>query len=217
MIEIILDGNADDEFCGQKYSVIEVASETLNSWTKYKQLAQQIIVDYAKELAVIIKLENPNIFLNKLAVALFVESLTTPNQLQYAVFKVKNLQQSREQYKPYAALTIAIKYALNLANENHNTIYKNISELGYLGIETEQDYTTNILVLTLPNSDSTPLVITSNNLEDTICGVALLKALSLAQIKFSIILKIERNETEISSNKDVLVEKIIQNASPWIN
>ncbi len=217
MIEIVLDGNADDEFCGQKYSVIEIVSENLNSWTEYKQLAQQIIIDYAKEYAVIIKLENPNTFLNKLAVALFVESIKTPNQLQYAVFKVKNLEKAREEYKPYVALTIAIKYALNLANENHNTIYKNISELGYLGIETEQDYIGNSIILRLPNSNSTPIIMNSNNLEDTICGVALLKALSLAQVKVSIVLKIVRNETEISSNKDVLVEKIIQNVSPWIN
>lgn len=217
MIEIVLDGNTDNKFCGQEYSIVEVDSQNINNWNAYKLLATQLVCDYANEQGIIIKLKNPNISLNNLSLALFVESTKNTNNLRYVVFKVDNLAKAREEYKPYVALTIAIKYALNLINETPNTIYKNISQLGYLGIETEQDYTADILTLSLPNSDSTPLIITSNNLEDTICGVALLKALSLAQVKINIMLKIKCNEAEFLLNKDVLVEKIIQNISPWIN
>ena len=217
MIEIVLDANTDNKFCGQEYSIIVVDSVNLNHWIDYKQFAQQVIISHAKEQGVIIKLNNSNISLNRLSLALFVESIKNSNQLQYAVFKVEDLQKTREEYKPYVALTIAIKYALNLVNEEPNIIYKNISELGYLGIDTQQDFINNHLILSLPNSDSSPILINANNLEDTICGVALLKTLSLAQVKVNIQLNIQYNETDNLVDKDILVEKIIHSVSTWIN
>ena len=216
MIEIVLDGNADDKFCGQKYAIVEIDSVTLNNWSEYREAAQQIIRKHAKEQTIIIKLKN-TLYLNKLSLALFFESIKNSNQLQYAVFKVDDLPKVRELYKPYVALTIAIKYALNLVNEEPKTIYKNISGLGYLGIDTQQDFTNNILTLTLPNSGSKPVVMDAKNLRDTVCGVAILKALSLAQIKINIQLNVECSETENLLDKDTVVEQIINNISAWIN
>ena len=217
MIEIVLDGNTQDDFCGQLYPVILIDAINLSSWGDYKQFAQNVITIYANNQAIIIRLKNPNISLNKLSLALFVESIKVENQLKYAVFKVENLQKSRDEYKPYVALTIAIKYALNLANETPKTIYKNIAELGYLGIKTQQDFVSNHLVLSLENTTSSPLVIKSDRLETTICGVALLKALSLAQTPVNIVLEIAINEQHTHINKDNLVEKIVYDISRWIN
>ena len=149
--------------------------------------------------------------------ALFSESIKIKNELEYAVFKVKNLQEARNQYKPYVALTIAIKYALNLANETPKIIYKNISELGYLGIKTQKNYTDNTMTLSLLNASTPPHIINSNAIQNTICAVALLKALSLAEIPINIELNIDLSETPTTIDKDNLVEKIINDVSPWIN
>ena len=217
MIEIVLDGNSNNEFCGKKYPVIELNNLTPKKWNEYKQIASQLIINNSDQYAIIININNSDLSINKLALALFSESIKIKNELEYAVFKVKNLQEARNQYKPYVALTIAIKYALNLANETPKIIYKNISELGYLGIKTQKNYTDNTMTLSLLNASTPPHIINSNAIQNTICAVALLKALSLAEIPINIELNIDLSETPTTIDKDNLVEKIINDVSPWIN
>ena len=127
MLEVVIDGNDNNEFCGKEYPVIETNYTIPQSWSEYKQIAHKIITDNSVETAVILKISNSGISLNKIALALFVEAIQTPNRLEFAVFKVHDLHEAREKYKPYIALTIAIKYALNLANETPKDVYKNIS------------------------------------------------------------------------------------------
>ena len=58
MIEIVLDGNTQDDFCGQLYPVILIDAINLSSWSDYKQFAQNVITIYANNQAIIIKLKN---------------------------------------------------------------------------------------------------------------------------------------------------------------
>ena len=217
MIEIILDGNLNDEFCGKKYLPVEINEFTSGDWSEYKNTAKRIIAEHIEKEAVIIKINNEKFSLNKLALALFAESFEKSGNLEYAVFKVDDLYSAREQYKPYVALTIGIKYALNLANEAPKTVFKNISELGYLGIKSKRDYYTNTLTLSLPNSDEKARIIETDNLQDTICAVGLMKSLSLAEVNVNFELKIKCIEANASIDKDEMIQKIIADISPWIN
>jgi len=217
MIEIVLDGNTDNKFCNKEYPVIEINNQFPDVWNEYKLIADKIIADNSDKYAVIIKINNPKVSLNKLALAIFVTSVKTINRLEYAVFKVSDLMEARTLYKPYIALTIGIKYALTLAEESPKVIYKNISELGYLGIKTKRDYKADIMTLSLPNSFDIPYIINSNTLQDTICGVAVLKSLSLAKIPVNIELNIKLSETAMVIHKDEMLEKIINDISTWIN
>ena len=215
MIEIVLDENDNDEFCGEKYPLVEINDWFSDDWEEYGKKAKQIIDGNGKNNAVIIKINNGCI-LNKLALALFTESFEVSSNLEYAVFKVKNLQKAREEYKPYVALTIAIKYALNLANETPKIIYKNISELGYLNIQTKQDFVANTMELSLVNSSEQSLVIEIDNLQDVLCWVAILKALSLAKSNVNIKLNIKNNGDD-SIDKKHLVKDVVSKVSNWIN
>ena len=47
MIEIVLDGNSDNKFCGQEYPLIELNNQTPTNWCEYKQIATQLIIDNA--------------------------------------------------------------------------------------------------------------------------------------------------------------------------
>lgn len=217
MIEVVLDGNDDNKFCSKEYPVIDINYLKGSSWEAYRETARKIISDNSKEYALILKNDNTEISLNKMALAFFVESITVSNEIEYIVFKVSDLQKSREQYKPYIALSIAIKYALNLANETPNTIFKNISELGYLGIKTERNYAENTMVLTLPNSTSKPYVMSPKTLEETLCAVAVLKALSVGQFAINAKANIKILKTTEEINKTTMVDKIIKDISPWIN
>lgn len=215
MIEIVLDENDNDEFCGEKYPLVVISDWFPDSWEEYEVKAKQIIEDNAKNNAVIIKINN-ECLLNKLALALFTESFEQSNNLEYAVFKVQDLQIARENYKPYVALTIAIKYMLNLANETPKIIYKNISELGYLNIQTKQDYVANTIELSLINSYDKNLVIEIDNLQDVLCWVAILKALSLAKSCVNIKLNIKCNG-DANINKKYLIKDVVSKVSMWIN
>ena len=73
------------------------------------------------------------------------------------------------------------------------------------------------MTLSLPNASTPPLIISSNTIQNTICAVALLKALSLAETPINIELNIDLSETQSTIDKDVMVEKIINDVSPWIN
>ena len=103
-----------------------------------------------------------------------------------------------------------------MANETPNVIFKNISELGYLGIQTQRNYSDNKLVLSLPNADVKPYVMTPKNLEETLCAVAVLKALSVGQFKVNAQANIKILQTSEPINQSVMVDKIIKDVSPWI-
>lgn len=217
MIEIVLDENNKNEFCGKEYKIIELRNENLDSWNEYKLLARELIEEHKKESAIIIKIQNENCSLNKLSLALFVESVKIPTNIEYVVFKVDNLAKARETYNPYIALTIAIKYALNLVEETPRIIYKNIAGLGYLGLDIENDYAANTISIQLANSHKEMIKIETDNAFDALAISSVLKALSLAKVGVSIELICKLNEKPCLQSKDAIVEKIITDISPWIN
>lgn len=217
MIEVVLDGNDNNEFCDKVYPVIRIDNICENTWEEYRQIAKKIISENPTRYALILRSDNKDISLNKMALAFFVESITVSNDIEYVVFKVSNLIESREKYKPYIALSIALKYALNLANETPNVIFKNISELGYLGVQTQRNYSDNTMVLSLPNSTAKPFVMTPKNIEETLCAVAVLKALSVGQFEVNAQANIKILSSSETINKTAMVDKIIKDVSPWIN
>jgi hypothetical protein len=133
------------------------------------------------------------------------------------VFKVDDYEKIRNNYKPYVALTIGVKYAITLSKETPKTIYKNISELGYLGITSKHSYANNTMELKLPNGTDCALKMNAKNINETIAGVAVLKALSLAQIKISAELLIDINENDTALDIDWIIAKILKDVANWID
>ena len=146
MIDIAFDMHQDNTFCGEVFSVIEIENE-LQSWADYKNFAQLFIQQHSQEKTVVVKVVNNHFSINKFSVALFVSSFDLSCPLNLVVFKINDLEQAREDYKPYLALIIALKYVLQLVNEPAETIYKNVSILGYLGISVMSDYVNHSLFL----------------------------------------------------------------------
>ncbi len=216
MINIILDGNLDDEFCGKKYPVIEVNNFASDNWSEYQKKAKEIVAENLENFAIIIKINDEKCSLNKLAIALFAAAFEDSGKIEYAVFKVKNLQEAQEKYKPYIALTIGIKYALVLSKETPKTIYKSISELGYLGIKSKRDYINDTLLLSLPNADVPVELREPKGLQKTIEAVALFKALSLAKKAVNLEMKVQCDETPVEFNREEMVQKIVEETMPYL-
>lgn len=217
MIEIVLDANEGNEFCGKSYPIIEISSQKEYKWENYKELARNYISQYKEEKAIIIYIKDDKFSLNKLSLALFVESIKKETNLENAVFKVKDLTQARQNYYPYVALTIAIKYVLKWLNESPAAIYKSISELGYLDLDIKRSYTNNTLSIKYNGSSEPLYTYKTSNVFDALAMAGLLKAISLAKVKACFNVEMILDETPQIMDTDKIVEKIIQDISAWIN
>lgn len=217
MIEVVLDGNNNDEFDGEKYPLIVIEKQKQYEWDNYKKLASEIIEKNKAEANVIIRINDDGFSLNKMALAMFVASLECENKIECAVFKVCDLQEAREKYKPFVALTIAVKYIVRLAAGSREQAYRDIAGLGYLGIDISRNYTKNVLKLEYLAGGDDVLDIVADSLSDAIVETALIKALSLAKIKAAVRLKINiKNESEAVVVRN-LIEKLLQMIKPWID
>ena len=217
MIEIVLDSNVGNEFCGKQYPVIEIEKQNSYDWESYKELARNYIHKYQEEKAIIIYIKDETFSLNKLSLALFVESIKKETNLENAVFKVENLNQARQSYYPYVALTIAIKYVLKWLNETPADIYKSISELGYLDLDIKKSYTKNILSIKYEGSSEPTYNYNTSNVFDALAIAGVLKAISLAKVKACFNVEMLLDETPQKIDTDKIVEKIIKNVSTWID
>ena len=217
MIEIVLDSNSGNEFCGNQYPVIEVEKQNSYDWECYKELARNYISKYQEEKAIIIYIKDNELSLNKLSLALFVESIKKETNLENAVFKVTNLTEARQNYYPYVALTIAIKYVLKWLNEAPSAIYKSISELGYLDLDIKRSYAKNTLSIKYEGSSEPTYNYNTSNVFDALAVAGLLKAISLAKVKACFNVEMLLDETPQNMDTDEIVEKIIKNVSTWIN
>ena len=217
MIEIVLDSNSGNEFCGKQYPVIEVEKQNSYDWESYKELARNYISKYKEEKAIIIYIKDEAFSLNKLSLALFVESIKKETNLENAVFKVTDLTQARQNYYPYVALTIAIKYVLKWLNEAPSAIYKSISELGYLDLDIKRSYAKNTLSIKYEGSLEPIYTYNTSNVFDALAIAGLLKAVSLAKVKACFNVEMLLDETPQNMDTDEIVEKIIKNVSTWID
>ena len=81
MMESVLDGNDNNEFCSKEYALIEIDNLEGNAWEGDKQTAEKIITSHAKDHAIIIRIHNKEISLNQMALAFFAESITSSNSV----------------------------------------------------------------------------------------------------------------------------------------
>jgi hypothetical protein len=216
MIDIIFDHNDNNVFHNKEYD-IEIISESIpDTYDEYRRFAKYILHKHQNEENIIIKIINESVLLNKLALAMFIES-ADDDKINCIVFKVKDLNKSIEQYKPYIALTIGVKYALRLIKEDIKTIYKDMETLNYLGLIINHDYLNNIVTFKLENSSNPIQTIKTENITDAITWVAVLKALSLAEIEVSIeVLCPYTNHEQPVFDREKIIEAIINNVSAWI-
>lgn len=216
MIDIVFDAQEGQTFCDQKFPFAELNVKA-SGWSDYAQLAQDFIKTYAEHKSVIIQVTNNEFSINKFSVALFVESIQMASKLDYVVFKVQDLEAAREAYKPYLALTIAIKYVLQLVHETPEKIYKNISELGYLGLTIKSDYLKNMMSLRYEGAKAPVYRYKTQNAFEALVMAGLLKTASLAKIQACFEVEAELNMTERPIDVGCLVAQIMRRVSFWIN
>ena len=216
MIETVLDGNDDDKFLNRSYQTVVPGHLLSASFSAYREEARKIIATHASEAAVIIPEDDTAFSINKLALALFVESCKTGNNLEFVVFKVKDLAKKTEAYKPYVALTVAVKYIMRLASEKPKTALKDIASLGYLGLTIKQDYQNDKLFVSLKRQAPVKKL-PAENFSEALAAVGIMKAFALTQTDISLEAEIDCSNYDMPLDADIIIEKIINDVMPLID
>ena len=216
MIEIAFDEKDNNVFLGQVRQVVDICDEKCSSFEDYRMFADKILKQYENEQIILIKNKSKSFSSNLFAVALFVSSCLNKTKTECVVFKVENHKKEFQIYKPYVALTIALKYAIRLCNLPITEAYKEISNMSYLGIEIKKDYKSNILNMKL-NAKNQVLHDICENFEQTVIAVSSLKAYSLLELKdeFEIIIYLNNNQENI--NIDTVINQIVQNVLRFVD
>lgn len=217
MIDIAFDIHQDNTFCCEEFSIVTI-SEALKSWAEYKQFAEIFIKEHSAEKTVVVKAVNDGFSINKFSVALFVSSFNLSAPLELVVFKVDDMEKAREDYKPYLALTVALKYVLQLVDQPSKIIYKNISILGYLGVLINNDYTNDIMLLEyIGDKEGADYEFEAHTPFEALLYAAVIKTVAIAKLSIKLKIKIYIASSEMSKiDMELLAEQVIKTVSLWI-
>lgn len=215
MIDIAFDMHRDNTFCGESFSVITIDNPA-HTWADYKKQADKLIKEHSSEKTVVVKVSNADFSINKFSVALFVSSFEAADKPDLVVFKVDDLERAREAYKPYLALTVALKYVLQLFNQPPEVICRNVSILGYLGLLIETDYVNNVMLLEYSGNSGAVYEFEAHDSFEVLLWAAVLKTVSLAQIPTKIRVRVFLGFEPRKVDANELMEQIIQKVSFWI-
>ncbi len=213
MIEVIIDGNDNDEFLQEKRPVFDVSSFSAATWKEYRQYAHDFFMTYSDHRIVIVRNSSDNFSNNWFAVALFVESCLIDSKIDAVIFKVKDKSKALKEYAPYVALTIGIKFIINLSQESTACIYKEFGNLGYLGLNIKQDYFADKIYLKLERAKA-PLMLVSHDLEQALEIIGFLKAEALSDSDYSFNAEINITKETNSVNVENVIDNIIKKITP---
>lgn len=215
MIEIVLDENGGDTFLGKMRPIFAIKESLTYDLAAYRVMARQLIENYTKTPIVIIQADAPDFSINLFALSLFIESCFIDNEIECAVFKVADSKKATEAYKPYVALTIALKYVMRLISEDVKMIYKEISGLGYLGLDIRNDYLSNKIYLKL-QGDAPICQLRAKNVSEALVCTGILKALALVKKGASLEAEVDVQQQKQIVNTDEIIVKIVEGVKPWI-
>ncbi len=215
MIEIAFDIHKNNQFKGKTYQLLDVPCLKGSSFEEYLNFARTYF-ETNTDCVYIIALEDNCLYdVNKLALSFFIQSCLIPNKAECFVFKVSDSKKAFENYKPYIAASIGIKYALKLAEENVQNIYKELKCLNYLNFQIQENYLNNTLTYKMTGNNLLKMI-EANTVFEAIVFVSVLKILSLAGIKDNIELKVKVQRTEVVLDKAKLVNEILKQISSYI-
>ena len=146
MLEVAFDENNSPAFLGQNCLMIKVDEAFLSSWTQMRIFAQNTLKKYAEERVIKLLMQQSQ-KLYFLALAFSIESYAENTLLETVVFAVSDCQKSLDKYKPFAALTNALRYMRDLLRMNEKEAHADIKRLGYLGLKIHEDYLKNQIVI----------------------------------------------------------------------
>ncbi len=216
MIEIAFDKHLDPFFKEQEHPLLDVPDLCNKPFDAYISYAQKAIKQYRSQKYLIAISDDSHFDTNLLSLAFFIAScLDNQNTVDCLVIKNENYKKAFENYKPYIAISIGIKYALRLIKEPADVIYKELKCLNYLNFSIKEDCVQNTICYTF-NSQNTSYI-TTNNTFEALVYASLYKILALAEIEipFNLNIRITSDTRDIDAKE--IISTILEKVSPYIN
>ena len=209
MIKVILI-EKNQEIDAKNLPQVSIENNIFNKWIYYKNFAINLVENNKNQKGLIITRKENDISFEKLALAIFIASIIIPNDLESVIFEVDDFQKAKKSYNPYIAITVAIKYILNLFEKNTDEIYKDISGLGYLGLDVKRKFLNNTITLKLIRNSEYLHKYQTSTLSETLEKVAILKALSLTDVDISMELEILCNQNNENLDINDIIDKVVE-------
>lgn len=209
MIKVILI-EKNKEIDAKNLPQVSIENNIFNKWIDYKNFAINLVENNKNQKGLIITRKENDISFEKLALAIFIASIIIPNDLESVIFEVDDFQKAKKSYNPYIAITVAIKYVLNLSEKNTDEIYKDISGLGYLGLDVKRKFLNNTITLKLIRNSEYLHKYQTSTLSETLEKVAILKALSLTDVDISMELEILCNQNNENLDINDIIDKVVE-------
>ena len=209
MIKVILI-EKNKEIDAKNLPQVSIENNIFNKWIDYKNFAINLVENNKNQKGLIITRKENDISFEKLALAIFIASIIIPNDLESVIFEVDDFQKAKKSYNPYIAITVAIKYILNLSEKNTDEIYKDISGLGYLGLDVKRKFLNNTITLKLIRNSEYLHKYQTSTLSETLEKVAILKALSLTDVDISMELEILCNQNNENLDINNIIDKVVE-------
>lgn len=218
MIEIIFDCNAANTFLGEERPVFAVKRSNAAGWSEYRRLAREILSAHENDKIVIVRGTGRGVSVNWLAVALFAESCFRQSRTEAVVFKAENYEEALAAYKPFVALTIGIKYAVRLYQEDLKNMYKDIASLSYLQLSIKEDYLQNKLIVALDRGGKVKKI-KAKTAEEALTAIGIVKSLALVSAAATIECELDilRNPDVADVNIDNVIDGIVRWTQPFFD
>lgn len=184
MLEIAFDENEGACFLGERGPVFDGSAVSAPNWSGWRKAAAEIVPVYRQNRVLIVTgMKMPDMFC--LALALSIETYDENGALETVVFKVGSSSEAFAAYRPYAALTNAVRYARDLYRiADEREIKADFKRLGYLGIFCEENYADGSLRLCFNGggSEKTMLAAEGRNAAIALVGIIKKKAICKEEI-----------------------------------
>lgn len=175
MLEIAFDENDNNLFLGEECPVADGSALSACDWTGWRKEAATLVGRFCQVRVLIVRgMQAPDMF--RLALALAVETYDESGMLETVVFKVASSRSAMGGYRPYAALTNAVRYVRDLyRTEDEREIKADFKRLGYLGIVCEENYADGSLRLYFDGGGTEKQILSAKGRNAAIALVGIMK------------------------------------------
>lgn len=162
MIEIVFDESKSASFLGQDCPLIECDEKKLTSIKQMRGWVQNLLMEFAQERVLKIK-SLPMMKLYLLTLVFSIESYEDKTNLETVVFEVSDSRKAIENYGCFSAVTNAIRYMRDLLRMEEKEAYADIKRLGYLGLNVEEDYLKQQIIVKWHEGDNAQILCATQN------------------------------------------------------
>ncbi len=208
MIEIALYDHRNDDYTTQNYPVSAIEQFSGNSFADFQKAAKHFIQNHSNDNVVVINEYPAHFNINLFAVALVIESLRMDCKINCVAINVNDLIVATEAFKPFIALTFGLKYVHTLQEMDASTCFKDISALGYLGLDIKQNHTKHQLTMSLSGTHKLP-GISAHSFSEAIGAVAFIKTLALMKKDYALKIELPILKNSVPFDEDAVFEKIV--------